>query len=1287
MTIWKQLVYITIVVLLLIGLCPMGIGIFGSPATVIADPGLNATASEGKLASAAVDKTGIADKFISMPMLFIANQGQADSAVGYYTQMPGGAIYLTKDNIVFDFIQSNEAASPVGAADIESMAKTLNANNNQRISFSLDFIGSSGAAEITSQEKAETVINYYIGNDPQKWLTQIPTYREVLYKNIYPNIDLRLYGKGGAITYDFIVHPGGNVDDIKLAFNGIDGLSISDRELTITTALGNMKQEQLKIYQGEGLSQCEIGGDFRLLSDNSYGFAIAQYNGNRDLVIDPCLMYATYLGGGRNDVGWGIAADTDGNAYVTGCTASTDFPLKGSYQRPFGGGLDGFVAKIYTSGAGESTLVYATYFGGNSDDLALGLALHPNGQLSITGCTSSIDFPITPDAFNPSYLGGETDCFSCIFNSATGQLGFCTYFGGSGKDIAQDITIGADNCTYLTGSTSSTDFRLLNPFQSSSHGLSEAFVIKYSQVSGVVYTTYLGGSGVDTGVAVDADASGCSYIVGITSSADFPTQKPLQAHIAGNIDLFVTKLSADGQSLVYSTYLGGSGYDGFKGVYYGVYGGIAVDNTGCAYITGTTSSIDFPHTASAYQSGKQAGFDAFMTKLSADGQSLAYSTYLGGSSDDFGNDIAVDRATGIAYVAGETNSLDFPMRYPIMKLDPGAFTFTVRDCFISRFDPGQPGAASLAESTYFGGENLDAAIAIALDSLSRVYITGYTSSWTLCQRADHPGFRSSQNRPADVLVARIDEWAMGNHPPYIPECRSPANNATGVSTGPTLAWTGGDPDGDSVTYQIFLSGAGGFPCPGCDNTLVVGPSDNFTFPPGSLQPDKRYVWRVITTDQHGSVSYGPYWTFFTTSVPPSGVTLDFNPATDLQKVVNGDNVTYNVTLRGRVDSLGSFSRANCRFLFNTISNGEVVISFTDNFTAGAGQFSQLVTGLAPGYTYDYDASIAPPGKDWIDGVLGELKNFIIEIPAVNGTGALEAKAMMGTVTRIFTVDPATMPDLNKPAVTFPYGMLSYDIQEIPVGSTVKIVFTFSSALPTNTQYWKCDNVSGWQNITSLLSHNDGDNILELNITDGGLGDADGVANGIITDPGGPAIPITEPILPVTPPPPAPIPTPTSIPAPAPNPLIGTGAPTSHGSSVAGTTTTTQPMLLPNIQIQNASLSATKVAPGMPVTITANIANRGTVNGTTRIKVYVNGEEDSSQGITVESGGNRPVYFTVSRNEPGTYTVYIGGTRAGNFMVEDTINPNIILYISLAMIALAFISGLILIARRKGEIYL
>ena len=274
-----------------------------------------------------------------------------------------------------------------------------------------------------------------------------------------------------------------------------------------------------------------------------------------------------------------------------------------------------------------------------------------------------------------------------------------------------------------------------------------------------------------------------------------------------------------------------------------------------------------------------------------------------------------------------------------------------------------------------------------------------------------------------------------------------------------------------------------------------------------------------------------------------------------------------------------------------------------------------------------------------------------QITTTSGTGTLTLISNQGNITSLSAISVQALPNMP-PLLLFPHGLMYFEVSSIAPGSTVTLTLTFPVALPSNIQYWKYQQGHGFFQVP-ITSHNG--NTITIQLPDGGLGDADGLANGVIIDPGGVAIV---------------------------NSGISTGAPTSHGSSMASTITT-QPVSLPNIQIQSASLSASKVTPGAPVTVTANVANRGTVNGSTRIKVYVNGKEDSSQSFTVESGGIRPVYFTVSRNEPGTYAVYAGGTLAGSFTVEDAVDPNVILFISLSLIALALILAVVMAAKRKS----
>jgi hypothetical protein len=377
---------------------------------------------------------------------------------------------------------------------------------------------------------------------------------------------------------------------------------------------------------------------------------------------------------------------------------------------------------------------------------------------------------------------------------------------------------------------------------------------------------------------------------------------------------------------------------------------------------------------------------------------------------------------------------------------------------------------------------------------------------------------------------------------------------------------------------------------------------------------------------------------------------------------SANNISANsAKLHGSLNALGASSSYNVSFQYGVISDNYSVETPAIELTE-ADDFEYKIKDLAHGTKYYYRAKAV--GNDT---AYGEEKSFTtsgqpFSITTSTNSGTLTLESNGGNFTAAIAIPIGSLP--NQPGgYNFIHGLCGFTISDIEPGATVTITMTFPQQLPSNIQYLKYQPSHGWFQIPIISLNN---KTITIQITDGGLGDADGLANGIIEDPGGVAIPVT----------------PTPTPA---NPLIGTGAPTSHGSSVAATPPQA-PVALSNIYIQSASLSASKVTPGTPITVTANIANRGTVNGTMRIKLYINGEEDSSQGVTVESGGNRSVYFTVSRRQPGSYSVYIGGTQAGIFTIDDAIDPNIVLFISCTLIAFSLILGIVYILRRRDYRY-
>jgi hypothetical protein len=436
------------------------------------------------------------------------------------------------------------------------------------------------------------------------------------------------------------------------------------------------------------------------------GFKIAAYDRTRPLVIDPVLVYSTYLGGSFDDRGLGIAVDTAGNCYVTGYTYSTDFPTQDPLYPNNAGDIDAFVTRLNPAG---DALIYSTYLGGSNSDYGWGIVVDATGNCYVTGFTASSDFPTQDPLFASN--SGSADAFVTSLSPAGDALVYSTYLGGSDYDYGYGIAVDATGNCYVTGFTYSTDFPTQDPLFASNSGSYDAFVTSLSPAGdALIYSTYLGGSSYDKGYGIAVDATGNCYVTGFTDSTDFPTQDPLYPNNAGDIDAFVTSLSPAGDAFVYSTYLGGGGDD--RGW------GIAVDATGNCYVTGYTYSTDFPTQDPLYPNNAGSR-DVFVTSLSPAGDALVYSTYLGGSSSDYGSGIAVDTA-GNCYVTGFTYSTDFPTQDPLYPNNTGDI-----DAFVTRLNPA---GDALIYSTYLGGSNSDYGWGIAVDATGNCYVTGYTDS-------------------------------------------------------------------------------------------------------------------------------------------------------------------------------------------------------------------------------------------------------------------------------------------------------------------------------------------------------------------------------------------------------------------------------------------------------------------------------------------------------------------------------------------------------------------------------
>ncbi len=675
------------------------------------------------LASHASAKVRHDQAFGKLPLAFEANGGQTDQQVKFLARGNGYTLFLTPKEAVLRLATTpSQAKLPAGAFQLDDFGlrnpmlarwQPPDPRAASRASKSavvrMRLIGANRSPEIVAEGELPGKANYFIGNDPEKWRTNVETYARVRYRQVYPGVDLVYYGNQRQIEHDFVVSPGSNPTRIVLDFRGADKLEVDgEGNLVLETAGGTVALRRPAIYQEIDGVRREISGGYVRKGARRVGFAVAAYDAGKPLIIDPMLVYSTYLGGSSEDVARGIAVDSSGNAYVAGDTVSTDFPTASPIQAVNADTHNAFVTKINAAG---SALVYSTYLGGSSGDVAEAIAVDSLGNAYVAGFTLSTNFP-TVNPIQAANAGGR-DAFVAKINPAGSALVYSTYLGGSGDfDFAFGIAVDASDNAYVTGRTNSTNFPTVSPIQAANAGGDDAFVAKINAAgNALVYSTYLGGSGGNGASAIAVDSSGNAYVTGFTASTNSPTVSPIQAAFGGGVvDAFVTKINAAGSALVYSTYLGGSGNDQAQA--------IAVDSSGNAYVAGVTESTNFP-TVSPIQAANADGFDAFVAKINAAGSALVYSTYLGGSQDDVASGIAVDSSRN-AYVAGSTASTNFPAANPIQGCNAGA-----QDAFVAKINAA---GSALVYSTYLGGNDLDAVLGIAVDSSRNAYVAGLTAS-------------------------------------------------------------------------------------------------------------------------------------------------------------------------------------------------------------------------------------------------------------------------------------------------------------------------------------------------------------------------------------------------------------------------------------------------------------------------------------------------------------------------------------------------------------------------------
>ena len=689
-------------------------------AVLLLSPIVAGQASQGLLSTGQLD-SGLSVSMSSMPLAFTANQGQWDDSVLFRSDAGGATFWFTTSGAYYQFTRRVEDGSEVPSLSASPSQGAMWPNGMTKVGLGkyesmmirASFVNANPSPELTGGERLEHKCNYFIGRDRAAWRTDVSNYRAVVYGNIYPGIDLKYYGNGTQMEYDFVVSPGADPSQIRVRYDGARSVQVdSIGRLVVTTAWGEVVEQQPVVYQLADGQRRSIDGRYVLRGDNTFAFELTEdYDHTLAIVIDPILSYSTYLGGSGDDYG-SVTIDKSGSAYLTGATTSTNFPTHNAYQNSYGGGyFDIFVTKLNSSG---TALLYSTYIGGSREDFGWGIEVDSLGHAFITGESWSSDFP-TQNGYQNTYGGGPCDAYLVKLSSSGNTLLYSTYLGGSAEDYSSDLAIDDSGNAYISGSTSSANFPINNAYQSAYGGGSfDAFAAKFNSLgNAILFSTYLGGSGLEWGRGIAIDSDGNSYIGGYTSSVNFPTQNACQAAYGGGAnDVFVSKFNNSGTALLYSTYLGGSLDDsGWR---------IAVDAFGNAYICGKTNSSDFPieHACQAAYGG--GADDAFVAKLGSAGNALVYSNYLGGTGDEKACDIMVNDA-GCAYVTGFTNSADFPTRNAFQSAYGGG----ANDVFVAEL--GSSGSA-LTFSSYLGGDLDDAGSSIAADTSGNIYVSGNTSS-------------------------------------------------------------------------------------------------------------------------------------------------------------------------------------------------------------------------------------------------------------------------------------------------------------------------------------------------------------------------------------------------------------------------------------------------------------------------------------------------------------------------------------------------------------------------------
>ena len=638
-----------------------------------------------------------------LPLRFEANVGQTDDQVELFCRGSRSVLFATESGLV---LKLGEPGT------VEALK--------------LELVGGS-ATRPTGEEPLSVRSSYFVG-EPARWRSEVPSYARIRYRQPVPGVDLVVYGRDQQLEYDLYVAPGVDPGTIQLRLRGAHELALDGSgNLVLTTPLGREVVHQTPFaYQVLDGARQQVACVYSIDDGHLVRFELGPYDSSQPLVIDPVLTWATYLGAGDQDIGHDIAVDDAGNVYVVGWTLSEDFPLEGPIQSEVDS-FDAFIAKINPDG---DELIYSTLLGGSANDHALSIAVDQMGAAYVAGATYSTDFP-TVSAVQAA-RGGNADAWVAKIDPTGSELVYSTYLGGTGKDWSHGVAVDSGGRVIVAGETASDGFPVASALQGARGGGIDGFVTRLTASGSLSYSTFVGGRSNDFATGVAVDPSGAAYVAGYSASDDFPTTTgAYQRDAQGGDDVFVAKLQASGSSFAYSTLIGTPSDDRAFAV--------AVDSQGRAVVTGQTYSSFYP-TASPAQAERGGKWDAIVTRLSASGGALSYSTFFGGSEADQGNDVTVDSTDAIV-ITGSTESTDLAINNAHQEQLAGGF-----DAFVAAFD-GESG--QLGHASFIGGSSDDEGNGVATTTNGDILVIGTTES------SDFPTAAALQEAPGDLPDAFI----------------------------------------------------------------------------------------------------------------------------------------------------------------------------------------------------------------------------------------------------------------------------------------------------------------------------------------------------------------------------------------------------------------------------------------------------------------------------------------------------------------------------------------------------